>query len=208
MQGRAYRIATERLILRCWHPSDAARLKAAIDASLPHLSQMPWARFEPQTLDEKIALLRSFRGKFDLGAELIYGIFDGDGDEVVGGTGLHPRVGPGAAEIGYWIHVDRVGQGLATETAAALTQVAFELEKLDRVEIHCRPDNHASAAVAKKLGYTHEATLRRRPVDGESDGGYRDMMIWTLFAADFPNTPSARVRLQAWDAADRVIALG
>src|SRR5262249_24384090 len=39
-----YRIVTERLVLRCWEPSDAAALKEAVDASIDHLLPwMPWA---------------------------------------------------------------------------------------------------------------------------------------------------------------------
>ena len=32
-QGPAYRIHTQRLVLRCWQPTDAPLLKAAIDAT-------------------------------------------------------------------------------------------------------------------------------------------------------------------------------
>jgi RimJ/RimL family protein N-acetyltransferase len=204
MLGRAYRIATERLILRCWHPRDAGPLKAAIDDNLQHLSGMPWIRAEPQTLDEKIAVLRGFRARMDRGEDLIYGIFDGDDATVLGAAGLHPRVGPGAAEIGYWIHRERIGRGLATETAAALTRVAFEIEKLRRVEIHCGSANLASAGVARKLGYTHEATLRRRQLTPEESP--RDTMIWTLFAEDYPSSPSAQKAIRMWDAAERSLS--
>ena len=69
---------------------------------------MPWAAEEPKPLEERVALLRRFRGDFDLGTNFVYGIFDHDESTVVGGTGLHTRVGEDAFEIGYWIHVDRV----------------------------------------------------------------------------------------------------
>lgn len=61
--GPAYRIHTRRLVLRCWHPSDAALLKAAIDANLDHLRPwLPWAQHEPEDLQAKIERLRQFRG--------------------------------------------------------------------------------------------------------------------------------------------------
>ena len=76
-RGPAYRIVTPRLIVRCWEPRDAPLLKEAIDSSLDHLRPwMPWARHEPQTLAEKVELLREFRGQFDLGANSVYAIFD------------------------------------------------------------------------------------------------------------------------------------
>jgi RimJ/RimL family protein N-acetyltransferase len=117
---------------------------------------------------------------------------------VLGGTGLHPRAGEGGIEIGYWIHIDATGQGLATESSAALTKVAFEVHLLDRVEIHCEPANVASAAIPRKLGYSHEATLRRRSVFTKND--WRDSMVWTLFASNFPQSPAAKLPIQAWDA--------
>ena len=90
----AYRIETERLAIRCWHPEDAELVSAAISSSLDHLEPwMPWARDEPKTLEERVDLLRTFRCKFDLGEDFTYGILSADESEVVGGTGLHTRRG-------------------------------------------------------------------------------------------------------------------
>jgi len=48
----AYRIQTDRLLIRCYSPEDAPKLKEAIDASLDHLRPwMPWAKDDPETLD-------------------------------------------------------------------------------------------------------------------------------------------------------------
>jgi len=174
----AYRILTRRLTLRCYELGDAPQVKAAVDRNREHLAEMPWIRFEPQTLDEKLQLLRRFRGEFDLDQDYTYGIFLGD--QYIGGTGLHTRVGPNAREIGYWIAREHAGQGLATEAAAALTRVGFEVDGVARIEIHCAPWNRASARVAEKLGYTHEATLRGRATDAA--GAPRDAMIWTRFS--------------------------
>jgi RimJ/RimL family protein N-acetyltransferase len=202
--GPVYRLHTRRLVARCWQPVDAPLLKAAVDASLEHLRPwMPWAAQEPQELQQKIDLLRAFRGKFDLGQDFVFGIFDRAETQVLGGCGLHPRLGEGALEIGYWIHQGHINQGLATEVAAALTKVAFEIEQVNRVEIHCAPDNLRSAAVPKKLGFVHEATLRQRIAVG--DGQRRDMMIWAFFADQYPSSPSASAEIEVFDAIGRKI---
>jgi RimJ/RimL family protein N-acetyltransferase len=199
MPGPAYRIHTHRLVIRCWQPSDAPLLKAAIDESLDHLSPwMPWAKDEPQEQQDKVEWLRRARGKFDLDRDFVYGIFSPDESRVLGGTGLHTRVGEGAREIGYWIHQDYINRGLATEAAAALTKVAFEVDEVNRVEIHCDPENMGSAAIPKKLGFAHEATLRQRVVD--TGGEPRDTMIWTLFADEYPASPAAAAEIEAFDA--------
>jgi RimJ/RimL family protein N-acetyltransferase len=198
--GPAYRIHTKRLVLRCYDPMDAPLLKAAIDVNLDHLRPwMPWAKDEPQGLEAKVELIRRFRGEFDLDRDYVYGVFSQDERALLGSTGLHTRVGSEAFEIGYWIHVAHINQGLATETAAALTKVAFEVHRVDRVEIHCDPDNVRSAAVPNKLGYTHEATLRRRTLTAAGERG--DLMVWTLFAHQYPQSPAAAAEIEAFDAA-------
>jgi RimJ/RimL family protein N-acetyltransferase len=191
-RGPAYRIVTPRLVVRCWDPRDAPLLKEAIDSSLDHLRPwMPWARHEPQTLAQKVELLREFRGQFDVGADSIYGIFDAGEERVLGGTGLHPRIGPGGLEIGYWIRADAAGKGLATESTAALTRVAFAVVGVERVEIRCAPENQASAAIPRKLGYSEEPTV--------------DDLLFTLTAAELAGTPAADSRLSAYDVMGAVL---
>ncbi len=200
MSGPAYRIVTERLVIRCWNPTDAAALKEAIDASLDHLRPwMPWAHAEPQTLEEKVTLLRRFRGNFDLGEDFIYGIFAADESRVLGGTGLHTRPGPHAREIGYWIRADAEGRGYVTEAVAALTRVGFELEGLERIVIRVDPENTRSVAVPSRVGYVHEATLRGRIRDAADRP--RDTMVFSMFADLYPASPAANARVEAFDAA-------
>src|SRR4051794_18902236 len=75
--GPAYRVVTPRLLIRCWTPYDAPKLQAAIDASLGELRRyMPWAQAEPEPIEQKQIRLRQFRGRFDLGEDFVYGIFD------------------------------------------------------------------------------------------------------------------------------------
>jgi RimJ/RimL family protein N-acetyltransferase len=187
-------------VLRCWNPTDAPALKEAVDSSLDHLRPwMPWAEDEPQPLDQKVALLRRFRGQFDLGQDFVYGVFSSGEEEVVGGSGLHTRVGEGAVEIGYWIRESRAGEGLATELSAALTRVAFEVCEVDRIEIHTEPANERSMAIPHKLGFMEEARLRRRLPHGEGREP-RDAVIFSLFREDFAGTPSSSAQLEAYDA--------
>lgn len=157
MLARTYRIETERLTIRCYQPEDAQLLKKSIDESLEHLMPwMPWAKNEPESIQTKIERLRKYRGQFDLGLDYVFGIFDKDQKVLLGSTGLHTGVGEGAREIGYWINVNYLKQGIATETVRAITKVGFELESLDSIEIHCSPDNIKSQMIPKKLGYIYE----------------------------------------------------
>ncbi len=197
----AYRVVTPRLMIRCWDPRDAPALQQSIDRSIEHLTPwMPWAALEPQTLDAKIDLLRRFRGGFDYGQDFVFGIFSRDGSEVLGGTGLHPRVGGGGFEIGYWVDAKHAGRGYATEAAAAMTRVGFEILRLPFIEIRCRPENVRSAHVARKLGFTHEATLRQRLA---FNGTNVDVMVFVMFPGEYAKSRAVTLPYEAYDAADR-----
>lgn len=194
-------------MLRCWEPRDAPLLKDALDTSLDHLRPwMPWAADEPQPLEQKADLLRMFRGRFDLGEDFVYGVFEHDERMAVGGSGLHTRVGPGALEIGYWLRASHVGRGLASETAAALTLVAFRVCGVDRVEIRVDPGNEASLRIPRALGFAEEATLRRRLPAGEGEAP-GDAVVFALFADELDRTPVSHAELEAFDALGRLIVL-
>jgi RimJ/RimL family protein N-acetyltransferase len=199
-----YRIETERLVIRCYEPRDAPLLKDAVDTSLEHLlAWMPWARDEPQTLDEKVQLIKLFRSDFDRNESFAYGIFSVDDAEQLGGTGLHPRIGPGGLEIGYFVRASATRQGFATESSAALTRIGFEVCGADRIEIRIDPRNQASFGVPRKLGFAEEATLRRRLPSAEGEP-LRDVTIFTLFREDFD--PSMAPGIRAFDASgDRIL---
>jgi RimJ/RimL family protein N-acetyltransferase len=196
-----YRIETERLVIRCYEPRDAALAKDAIDSSLDHLGPwMSWAGQEPQTLEEKIELLKSFRSAFDSGDNFVMGIFSADESQQLGGSGLHPRSDPGGLEIGYFIRKSATRQGYVTESTAALTRVGFEICGADRIEIRIDPENEASLGVPRKLGYTEEATLRRR-LPSKAGGPLRDVTMFTMFREDFD--PAIAPDLRAFDAVGR-----
>ena len=56
----------------------------------------------------------------------------------------------------------------------------------------------------RSLGFTLDATLRRRATN--SEGTICDLMIWSLFAEDYPATPAAKTNMQAFDClGDRIV---
>jgi ribosomal-protein-serine acetyltransferase len=146
------RLETERLVLRTWRPEDAEALGIAITESLDHLLPwMPWAALEPLPLEDRIKLIRGWHDEWQAGKDVVFGVFR-DG-AVIGGSGLHQRIGPTGLEIGYWIHVGHVRRGYAAEASAALTDLAFTLDGIERVEIHHDRANVASSSVPRSIGY-------------------------------------------------------
>lgn len=192
-----YRIETERLVLRCYNPPDAQMIADSVNESLEHLKPwMPWAHNEPEPVELKVERLKRFRAEFDLGESFVYGIFNQDETRVLGSTGLHSRIGEQQLEIGYWLHKDFTNKGLVTESTAALVKVAFEIIQVHRIEIHCDPGNLASAAIPRKLGFTHEGTLRAKTpfLDGWSDS-----MVWALLDIDYPTSPPCKADIKVFD---------
>jgi RimJ/RimL family protein N-acetyltransferase len=194
----AYRIETQRLVVRCYEPSDAQLLADSVTESVEHLKPfMSWAHKEPEPIEDKINRLKRARGNFDLGQDYTYGIFNPEENKLLGGTGLHTRLGENQLEIGYWIHKDFVRQGLVTEATAALIKVAFEVIKVHRIEIHCDPANIASASVPRKLGFTHEGTLRAKTPFLDR---WSDSMVWGLLETEYPNSPASKAQIKVFDA--------
>ncbi|MDQ8164286.1 MAG: GNAT family N-acetyltransferase [Gemmatimonadota bacterium] len=175
-------IKTQRLLLRPWRVEDAPRMKAAIDANLDHLrAWMPWALNEPSPLEDIATRIAMFAEEFEAGSNGVYAIFSRDGTEVIGGTGLHPRIESGL-EIGYWIARAHTRNGYATEAARALTESALTMPDVAAVQIRCDPRNIASAGVPAKLGYRHIKTFN--DPDILVDGSPRATMVWQISAHD------------------------
>lgn len=197
MRSTIYNITTPRLMIRCYHLNDAQKLNDTIVASLDHLRPfMPWARGDQWVVEDRMEHIRHWILDFENNNDYIFGIFTRDGKTLLGGTGLHKRVGEGAFEIGYWIGNEFKNQGYITETVCGLLKVGFDHYQADRIEIHCSSLNKASARIPQKLGFEHEATLKRRYL---SPNGYADRHIFTIFSENYPNPNIPELDIRAYD---------
>jgi RimJ/RimL family protein N-acetyltransferase len=172
------RIVLADLLLRRWAPGDVDALHEAVTESFGELHRwLPWAVRPPRRADEQEYIAFSMR-RWAAGEAFEYGIFDPAGQTLLGAVGLHDRVGPGAREIGYWVHSGHVRRGIATAGSAVLTMAAFGVPGTNRVEIHCDQANSASAAIPRRLGYRldHIREVTRR--DAPAECGRR--MIWVM----------------------------
>lgn len=140
------------LVLRRWTVDDAELVGDLVAANLDHLRPyMPWIEQEPLSLEARRELERGWDEAWAAGGDLMAGVFE-DG-VAVGSAGLHRRLGPGALEIGYWVHVDHLGRGIARRASAGLTSLAFTVPDIDRVEIHHDLTNVRSRRVPEQLGF-------------------------------------------------------
>jgi ribosomal-protein-serine acetyltransferase len=81
---------------------------------------------------------------------------------IVGTFGVHSvDLERGSAELGYWLAHAFEGRGLVTRASEAVIHVLFEERGFERVEVRADVVNARSRAVPERLGFRHEATLRR-----------------------------------------------
>lgn len=170
-----------RVAIRPWRLEDAPALNAAILDSLEHLRPwMPWVMQEPRSLEEREAVITRWERERHAGGDLVFGVFRGE--TVVGGCGLHHRIGHRGLEIGYWIAAGHTRRGYATTAAAMLTSLAFTFPVIDAVEIRVDAANAASAGVPRKLGYTRVDQVAT-PMQAPAETGARD--VWRVHRAEW-----------------------
>ncbi|HET7720186.1 MAG TPA: GNAT family N-acetyltransferase [Acidimicrobiales bacterium] len=162
-------VETDRLILRPWAEGDLGPL-AAIFAE-PAFWRYPFGRGFTRVETEQF-LERQFEhwathGFGSWAAELK------DGHRLIGYIGLAvptwlPQVMP-AVEVGWRLHPDHWGRGLATEGGRASVRHGFDELGLDRIIAIVQPKNVASRRVIAKLGMVAVSTTRdaAREVDLE-----------------------------------------
>lgn len=170
------------VLLRRHRLSDGPELVVAATVSHEHLR--PWFEWAQQLPSEATmaAFLAHSVSDFDGGKDFGYVIVRRDAttgtERLVGGCGIHDRIAPGGLEIGYWVHVEHIGQGWASATAVALRDQILSIG-MDRAEIHCDERNIASAGVARRAGFELIET-RHRPARTPSESDRE--MIWCFSA--------------------------
>lgn len=182
------RIEIGPVVLVLQGPDDAEELAELINGDLPHLEPwMPWAH-RPTNAHEQAMRLAVGAENAMSGGDAGYSITVTG--RVAGGCGLHRRAGDSTLDIGYWIAVAHEGRGYVTSAATGLTRVAFDLYGASSVRITCDEANVRSAAVPRRLGFTHTDTIdeeRNAPADTNRT------MVWVLTADEWPESPGFRV---------------
>jgi RimJ/RimL family protein N-acetyltransferase len=189
--------------LRRYRLGDSDALFAAVEESRDHLRpHMPWA---DEARPDFEAFVAEAVAQWSTGSDRNYVIVDAVTGELLGGCGLHARIGPDGLEIGYWLRAGATGRGIVTVAARALTDAAMAVDGVSRVEIHCDEANLRSAAVARRLGYRLDR-IEPDLVSAPGDLGRSMIWVWTVgldaeaaarhsgpcTASPMPPPPSAR----------------
>jgi len=163
--------------LRPWKLSDAAEFRAGVIESEDHLVPfMPWARDSAAlSLEARPPFLQKWIDECESGADFHYGFFEGD--RLLAVIGLHPRIGPGGLEIGYWCRASEARKGHTTEAVIQAMKIAFTMPEITHVEIKHDVANIPSGRIPAKLGFT-KVGEEEREVLATSETGRGN--IWRL----------------------------
>jgi RimJ/RimL family protein N-acetyltransferase len=167
---------------------DAEALFTAVVESREHLLPwLPWA-IKYATVEDARDTINRMTAAWTVREGFDAGLWDAATGRFVGGCGLHPRDwAVPAFEIGYWLRADMTGHGYITEAVKLLTDYTFDTFSARRVAIQCDARNERSAAVPRRLGFVHEATLRDVAV--AYDNTLRSTLIFAL-TPDDPRWPA------------------
>lgn len=169
-----------RLRLRRVDLTDVDALFQAVRDSQAEIGRwMPWAH-PGFTRDESANWLAGAWLGWDAGKAYEFAVtLDGD-DTPIGMCGLNGISG-GAGNLGYWIHSDQAGKGLATAAARLVARFGFEHLKLRRIRLFHAIGNEGSRRVAEKVGFQLEGRQRAQSVLQDEPV---DTLLYSLISLD------------------------
>jgi [ribosomal protein S5]-alanine N-acetyltransferase len=148
-------IAGDRVVLRIPGLDDAEALFAVL-ASDPEVTRyLSWPPH--RTVEETRGVIT---GLFNVGVDHTWLITLADTGELVGQIGYF-FTAPHAVQVGYALGRRFWGRGLAGEALGALVDHLRRTPAVYRVAASVHPDNHRSARVLDRAGFTFEGRLVR-----------------------------------------------
>ena len=181
-------LRTERLILREMCADDYEAVHAY--ASDPEVVRyVPWGpNTENDTRDFIAATLTGAAA--DPRFDYIFAVEAREAPRLLGTVGLYIRYqDTDQAMLGYVYAREAWGRGYATEAAAAMLEVGFDVLGLRRIWASCDPDNAGSRAVLSKIGMTLEGRLRQ---DAVIRGEVRDNLVWGILQPEWRERSAPR----------------
>jgi len=145
----------EGFSLRCWREDDwPAVVTACADDAIRRFTMMPHEISEAQAR----ARAANAADAWDRGFPNV-AVTD-EHDRVVGAVHWMPREVPGNAEAAYWLLPEARGRGWIPRALRHMTDWAFSIAGIARMEVLIDLDNAASRRAAEKAGFVREGIRR------------------------------------------------
>ena len=145
--------------IRLFEEHHADVLYQLIDRNRPSLREwLPWLDWS-HTPADTAAHIRQSQERYKESNGFSAGIWIAD--NLAGAIGVHAVDSlHRSSSIGYWLSGDFRGGGVMTQACYAVVGAAFDQYRLHRIEIRCTTGNKKSWAIAERLGFSYEGTLR------------------------------------------------
>jgi ribosomal-protein-serine acetyltransferase len=160
---------------------DAAAVFALVEQHRPYLRQwLPWVDYTRSVEDER-AFIRMLQGQYLENNGFACAIWYRG--QITGTISYHPiNWAQRKVEIGYWLAAPFQGRGLMTMSCQAMVTYAFDMLKLNKVEIRCAIGNTRSNAIPQRLGFRLEGTIKQ----GEwLYDHFVDLFLYGMFASEW-----------------------
>lgn len=177
-------LTTGRLRLRPLRPGDADAVHAACqDPDIPRWTAVP-SPYTPEHAADFAGRISPEGWRDD--SLYNFGVFTLGEGTLVGSMGLVRLTDLATperqAELGYWTVKEQRGKGYTAEAARAVCEWAFRALGVERLEWYAEAGNEGSWAVARKVGFVREGTVRSKIVQ---NGTRRDAWSGSLLPSDF-----------------------
>lgn len=162
-------IVTNRLILRSARPDDLEAMHAVL--SDPRATRW-WSTPPHETLEQTRVWLENMIAN---GPDHPDFVIELDG-RVIGKAGFYVM-----PDVGYILHPDVWGRGLAAEAAGAAIDHVFRTRDVETLSADVDPENAASIRLLERLGFVRTGSGERTWNVG---GAWKDSLYYSLSRAD------------------------
>ncbi|MDO8955094.1 MAG: GNAT family protein [Gammaproteobacteria bacterium] len=176
--------------IRRYEFKDAQARYEAIKESQGHLLPfIPWAK--DMSLAQCEEWVRGVIKKWDEGGEYAFAIV-GENDAYLGEIrllGVTINTYERFANLAYWVKASAARRGIVTAAIKIIAPYAFEVLKLNRIQIMILPENKKSIGSAEKVGAKREGYLRNQWRFGDQ---LHDVILFSLTPKDLAEVAKDR----------------
>lgn len=84
--------------------------------------------------------------------------------------------------LGYWLALEYNGRGIMTQSVRELIEIGFDYYTLNRIDLRCAVANSRSRAIAERLGFRNEGTIRQAE---KLNDRYVDHVVYGLLKSEY-----------------------